>query len=60
MEPPPGPAGRELKARAMRAKEEAAAEDAGNIPVTGEEDDALDEEDEDPDASEEFFDDEDK
>ena len=38
MEPPPGPAGRELKARAMRAKEEAANADTGgsvHIPLKG-------------------------
>ena len=38
MEPPPGPAGRELKARAMRAKEEAAASETGSsvhIPLKG-------------------------
>lgn len=38
MEPPPGPAGRELKARAMRAKEEAAATSetsSVHIPLKG-------------------------
>ena len=38
MEPPPGPAGRELKARAMRAKEEAATAETGSsvhIPLKG-------------------------
>ncbi|MBP5586292.1 MAG: hypothetical protein J6Y92_08070 [Lentisphaeria bacterium] len=33
MEPPPGPAGRELKARAMRAKEEAASGDTGSVHI---------------------------
>lgn len=38
MEPPPGPAGRELKARALRAKEEAATTETGSsvhIPLKG-------------------------
>ena len=33
MEPPPGPAGRELKARAMRAKEEAASAETGSVHI---------------------------
>jgi len=33
MEPPPGPVGRELKARAMRAKEEAAASETGSVHI---------------------------
>ena len=33
MEPPPGPAGRELKARAARAKEEAAASETGSVHI---------------------------
>ena len=33
MEPPPGPVGRELKARAMRAKEEAANADTGSVQI---------------------------
>ena len=33
MEPPPGPAGRELKARAMRAKEEASNAETGSVHI---------------------------
>ena len=33
MEPPPGPAGRELKARAMRAKEEAATNETSSVHI---------------------------
>ena len=33
MEPPPGPAGRELKARAMRAKEEAATAETSSVHI---------------------------
>lgn len=33
MEPPPGPAGRELKARAMKAKEEAASAETGSVHI---------------------------
>ena len=33
MEPPPGPAGRELKARAMRAKEEAASGETTSVHI---------------------------
>ena len=33
MEPPPGPAGRELKARAMRAREEAASSETGSVHI---------------------------
>ena len=33
MEPPPGPAGRELKARAMRAKEEAANSETSSVHI---------------------------
>lgn len=33
MEPPPGPAGRELKARAMKAKEEAASAETSSVHI---------------------------
>jgi len=33
MEPPPGPAGRELKARAMRAKEEASSSETSSVQI---------------------------
>ena len=33
MEPPPGPVGRELKARAMRAKEEAASNETSSVHI---------------------------
>ncbi len=33
MEPPPGPAGRELKSRAMRAKEEAATNETSSVQI---------------------------
>ena len=33
MEPPPGPAGRELRARAAKAKEEAAASETGSVHI---------------------------
>lgn len=33
MEPPPGPAGRELKSRAMKAKEEAAASETSSVHI---------------------------
>ena len=33
MEPPPGPAGRELKARAMKAKEEAASSETSSVHI---------------------------